>query len=283
MRFGHKVSSGGLVPLADSGDGRWRDVSSVVPSWSQGHLARSAMDVVASRLHTLPEVDEPTTWGPCVVAPRQIVCVGLNYHDHAVEAGMSAPPAPIIFARSPHSLTGPTGPVVLPPGSTRCDWEVELALVVGISMFGPDGVDPDADLAGYCLALDISELDWQLNSPGQWTIGKSYPSFCPVGPWGLTPASAPGEFQLTLEVNGTTMQDGTTADLIFPIADVLTYLAQHMRLEPGDLVLTGTPAGVGMATGTYLKEGDDLHARATGLGSIECTVVRADDIAVAGS
>lgn len=275
MRIGNAQAPDGTVtPLVAGADDRWRDASSIIVSPAQG-LSIRALARLREELDNLPVCPEPTAWAPSVPEPRQIVCVGLNYTDHAEESGMLAPEAPIIFGKSPRSITGPQGPILLPTRSTRCDWEVELGLVVGTPLFEQDAVDPASALLGYCLALDISERDWQLESPGQWTIGKSYPSFCPLGPWILTPDSAEETFSLELEVNGATKQDGRSSDLIFSIPQVLSYLSRHMLLDAGDLVLTGTPAGVGMATGEYLHVGDQVRASGTGLGTISATVVPA--------
>ena len=201
----------------------------------------------------------------------KIVCVGLNYADHAAEAGMQAPAEPVLFMKAVTSLNGPNDEVRIPPGSQKTDWEVELGLVIGTRA---SHVSEDAALqhvAGYVLANDVSERAYQIERGGQWVKGKSYDTFAPIGPWLVTPdeVADPHALDLWLEVNGQRVQNGNTRNFIFGLPKVISYISQFMTLEPGDIVLTGTPAGVGLGQKPapwFLKPGDVVRLGGTGLG-----------------
>jgi 2-keto-4-pentenoate hydratase/2-oxohepta-3-ene-1,7-dioic acid hydratase in catechol pathway len=218
--------------------------------------------------------------GPPIARPGKIVCIGLNYRDHAAETGAAIPDEPIVFMKDPSAVVGPNDDVLLPPNSTKTDWEVELGVVIGRTARYLPGPEAARDVvAGYVVSNDVSEREYQWERGGQWDKGKSCETFNPMGP-SLVPADEvdPSALWLRLWVNSELRQDGTTADLIFSVEHVIWYLSQFMVLYPGDLVNTGTPAGVAMgrADTPYLKEGDVLELEIQGLGRQRSTLVRAD-------
>ena len=201
----------------------------------------------------------------------KIICIGLNYADHARETKATPPEEPIVFFKAPSSLSGPNDPVVIPKNSTKTDWEVELAVVIGKSAAYVDEADAMDHVAGYCLHNDYSERAFQLERGGQWVKGKSADTFAPLGPWLVTPEEITdvNQLRLWLTVNGESMQDGNTSDLIFKIPYLISYVSQFMRLLPGDVISTGTPAGVamGMDPQRYLQPGDVVELGIDGLGT----------------
>ena len=274
VRFGPPGAErpGLLVP--DGGGEAAYDVSELVGDcgpafWSAGW---PALLEGAASAPGLPVVDlSEVRLGPPIGRPPKIVCIGLNYHDHAAESGMKVPSEPIVFMKAPNTVVGPNDEVVIPPNSEQTDWEVELGVVIG----RPARYLPDTDAArevigGYVLSNDLSEREYQLLRGGQWDKGKSCETFNPLGPWLVTPDEIgdPQELRLGLEVNGVRMQDGTTADMVFGVHHLIWYLSQFMVLEPGDLINTGTPAGVGLGRHphVYLRPGDIMTLEADGLG-----------------
>ncbi|MGE5547822.1 MAG: fumarylacetoacetate hydrolase family protein [Solirubrobacterales bacterium] len=226
---------------------------------------------------TLPEVPPDTRLGVPVAGIGTIIAIGLNYRDHAAESGMALPVEPIVFSKHAGSLAGPTDDLVYPPGTAKLDYEVELALVIGRRAWQVAEADALAHVAGYMTANDVSARDWQIERGGQWIKGKSAPGFCPLGPWLVTAdeVADPQALRLWTEVNGHRRQDGTTADMVFGAASLVSYLSRFMELAPGDVVLTGTPAGVGLGTGAYLQPGDRMEVGVEGLGKQSCRVVSA--------
>lgn len=225
----------------------------------------------------LPAVPKPDRFGPPLKRFREIIAVGLNYKEHAQESGVAFPREPVIFAKSLSSVCGPDDDIVLPPGSTKTDWEIELGVVIGTSA---SRVSPERALdhvAGYCLTNDVSERYWQLERGGQFGKGKSFDTFTPVGPWLVTASSLPDPHNvaLHLDVNGKAMQRGTTRNMIFGVDVLVSYISTYMTLQPGDLIVTGTPAGVGnaMTPPRYLKNGDIITMTADALGSQSHRVV----------
>lgn len=222
-------------------------------------------------------------WGPPVVRPSKIVCVGLNYRAHALETGAALPAEPVLFLKASSAWSGPYDPVLLPPGALKLDWEVELAVVVERTMRRVTEEEALKYIAGYVLMNDYSERSWQKERGGQWSKGKSGDSFAPCGPWLLTPEELPdhnpGAVPLQLSVNGSLKQDSSTADLIFGVPHVLAYISQFMTLLPGDVVSTGTPSGVGAGQRPeqYLREGDVVEATGGLLGTQSQRVVPALD------
>lgn len=215
--------------------------------------------------------------GAPVARPHQILCIGLNYRDHAAETGQAVPEEPIVFTKSPNTLVGPTDDVVLPRGSTKTDWEVELAIVVGQRCsYLPDRETAQAAIAGYAVCNDVSERAFQLERGGQWCKGKSAATFNPMGPWLVTPDEVPDptSLDLWLDVNGVRRQTGSTATMVFDPATIVHYLTQFFVLEPGDVINTGTPPGVGMGMNppVFLGAGDVVELGIRGLGAQRQTV-----------
>jgi 2,4-diketo-3-deoxy-L-fuconate hydrolase len=214
----------------------------------------------------------------CVERPSKIICVGLNYAKHAMESGMAAPAEPVIFFKSTTALGGPNDPVIIPKGSLKTDWEVELAVIIGKKATYVDEHDAMSHVAGYCLHNDYSERAFQLERSGQWVKGKSCDSFAPMGPYFVTADEVPDphNLHLWLDVNGKRMQDSNTSDLIFNIPHLVSYISQFMTLLPGDVISTGTPAGVGLGQKPepwYLKPGDQVRLGIEGLGEQHQTAV----------
>jgi 2,4-didehydro-3-deoxy-L-rhamnonate hydrolase len=248
-----------------------------------------AADLVPSRLDRLRSVE---TWTLPVIAPgtrlsvpwhgmSKFVCVGLNYKDHAAEAKMALPTEPILFMKTANALTGPNDPVVLPRGSAKGDWEVELGVVIGTRARYVSEADALSHVAGYCVVNDVSERAFQLERGGTWDKGKCCDTFGPVGPWLVTADEVPDpqRLGLWLEVSGERMQDGKTADMVFGVAQLVSYISRFMTLEPGDLIATGTPAGVGMGKQRFLQPGDTMRLGISGLGE-QSTTVHAWDAAL---
>lgn len=248
-------------PGAVDADGRLRDLSLLVPDWTPEWLAPDKLAVLqAIRLDRLPLVPPGTRLGTPVAGTRQFIAIGLNYRRHAEESGLAIPEEPVVFTKALTSLAGPDDDVPMPEGSVATDWEIELGFVIGTVASKVPQERALAHVAGYCLANDISERDWQIKRNGQWGKGKSFPGFGPIGPWLVTSDELPDpqSIPLTLEVNGTVRQRSDTADMIFPVAEIVSYLSQFMTLLPGDVVITGTPEGVGlgMKPPMFLKRGD---------------------------
>lgn len=216
----------------------------------------------------LPLVPAETRLGVPLAAVPNLIGIGLNYRDHAAEARMAEPGEPVVFAKHTGSLAGPGDPLPYPAYTAKLDWEVELAVAIG--RVAADVAEQDAlsHVAGYLTANDISARDWQLERGGQWGKGKSAPGFCPLGPWLVTPDEIPDPQALSLvcDVNGARRQSGSTADMIFGVAVVISYLSRFMTLLPGDVILTGTPAGVGLGRGEFLHPGSAMEVEVGGLG-----------------
>lgn len=205
-----------------------------------------------------------------IAVPSKIICVGLNYRDHAAESGMAIPERPLIFSKWPNTLIGPGDAIVLPTLSDQVDYEAELGVVIGMRATKVSVADALAHVKGYCCANDVSARDVQLGD-GQWARGKSLDTFCPVGP--LVPASQvadPQQLRIRAVLNGETLQDATTADMIFSVAEIISFISQGITLEPGDLILTGTPPGVGFARKPpiFLRNGDEITVEIDGIGSL---------------
>jgi len=227
---------------------------------------------------SLPLVPGTPRIGPCVAGTGKFICIGLNYADHAAESGLKVPPEPIIFMKATSAICGPDDPILIPRGSVKTDWEVELAIVIG----KPGKYIPEAQamshIAGYCVANDVSERAYQTERSGQWTKGKSCDNFGPIGPWLVTADEVPDPQKLPmwLKVNGQTMQNGSTATMVYGAAFLVSYLSQFFTLHPGDIISTGTPPGVGMGMKPprYLTAGDVVELGIEGLGSQKQTCVQ---------
>lgn len=256
---------------AVANDGSLRDLSILVPDITPDWLGDEKLDALAAiDLGRLPQIPTGTRIGVPVAGMRQFVCIGLNYRKHAEEAGQPIPEEPVVFTKALTCLTGPNDPVVLPRDSQTTDWEIELGFVIGKTAQRVAVQQALEHVAGYVLANDVSERDWQLKKAGQWTKGKSFDTFGPVGPWLVTrdEVADPQVIPLELRVNGEVRQRSSTADQIFGVAAVLSYLSRFMTLLPGDLVITGTPEGVGlgMQPPQFLRRGDLMELDAGVLG-----------------
>lgn len=252
-------------------DGKIRDLSDVIPDWAGLALTSRALARIAKmKLHKLPLVKGKPRIGPCVADVRNFIAVGLNYADHAAETGAAIPEQPILFNKAPNCIVGPDDDVMIPKGSKKTDWEVELAIVIGDGGSYVSKKDALKAVAGFCICHDVSEREYQIEKGGQWMKGKGCPTFGPLGPWLVTPDEIKDvqKLGMWLDVNGARMQTGSTKTMIFGVAHLVSYISQFMRLDPGDVITTGTPPGVGlgMKPPTYLKAGDVVALGIDGLG-----------------
>jgi 2-keto-4-pentenoate hydratase/2-oxohepta-3-ene-1,7-dioic acid hydratase in catechol pathway len=260
------------------------DLRSLTPDIDGDFLASGGVDRVAQALTNgeLTPLDgvESLRIGAPISRPGKIVCIGLNYHDHARETGAEAPSEPVVFLKDPATVVGPFDEVRIPPGSAKTDWEVELGVVIGsTARYLQSPAHALAHVAGYLVSHDVSEREYQLERGGQWDKGKSCETFNPLGPHLVTAEEIPDPqaLRMRLAVNGAVRQDGSSSDMIFPVAHLVWYLSQFMVLYPGDLINTGTPAGValGMAHPRYLREGDVVELSIEGLGTARQRMVAA--------
>ena len=249
--------------------GRLRDLSAHVPDIAGAVLA----DLDRLRNldpETLPLVECNPRLGACVGGVGKFICIGLNYSDHAAESGMAVPPEPVIFAKYTSAICGPHDPILIPRGSVKTDWEVELAFVIGKPGKYIAEAEALSHVAGYCVVNDVSERSFQTERSGQWSKGKSSDNFGPTGPWLVTADEVPepNNLHMWLKVNGATMQSGTTATMVYQVPFLISYLSQFFTLHPGDIISTGTPPGVGMGQKPprYLKAGDVVELGIEGLG-----------------
>jgi 2-keto-4-pentenoate hydratase/2-oxohepta-3-ene-1,7-dioic acid hydratase in catechol pathway len=236
-------------------------------------LARAAIE------RSVPRVSGAARLGACVSGIGKIVCVGLNYHGHIREVGAAVPVEPVLFMKAPSSVSGPCDDVVIPPGAAAVDWEVELGVVIGTRATRVSREQALRYVAGYSIVNDVSERDWQLKGTGQWVKGKSADTFAPLGPWLVTTEEIADPQRLTLELrlNGQVQQRGETADMVFGVAEIVSYVSRFMTLLPGDVISTGTPFGVGMGQkpARYLRAGDVMELSVSGLGSQRQRVIDA--------
>ena len=255
-------------------EGRLRDLSGVIPDLAGPGLAK--LPNVEPK--GLPLVEGEPRLGPPVGQVGKFICIGLNYSDHAAETGMSAPDHPIVFMKATSAICGPHDTILLPRGSEKTDWEVELGVVIGKPAKYVSEAEALNHVAGYCVINDVSERSFQIDLSGQWTKGKSCDTFGPIGPWLVTPDEIgdPGALEMTLDVNGERMQNGTSGTMIFTVPQIISHLSQLMSLQPGDVIATGTPPGVGMGMSPqrFLKEGDEVVAEIKGLGQQQLSVAR---------
>ena len=263
--------------------GRLRSLAGIVDDITPAQLSPQALKKLAKiDADSLPLVRGEPRFGVPLSGVGKFIAIGLNYADHAEEAGMAIPPEPIVFSKAISCLSGPDDPIRLPPGSKKTDWEVELGVVIGSRAQYVDETEALQHVAGYCVVNDVSERAWQLQS-SQWDKGKGADTFGPVGPWLVTPDEILDvqDLDMYLEVNGKRMQTGSTATMIFGVAQLVSYLSRYMTLEPGDIIATGTPPGVGMGRmpPRYLKAGDSLRLGIPGLGEQQ-QVVEASPVKV---
>lgn len=263
---------GSEKPAILTDDDHYIDLSDVIDDFDEAFFGSGRISGLASLVagrEPLPIGDQRI--GAPIARPHQILCIGLNYSDHAAESGMEVPSEPIVFTKSPNTLQGPHDDVVVPKDSVKTDWEVELGIVIGSrASYLADEAAAEAAIAGYVVTNDLSEREWQIERKGQWTKGKSAPTFNPAGPWLVTPDEVGDVLALDmfLDVDGVRRQTGSTSTMVFSPAFIVHYLSQFMTLEPGDLINTGTPPGVGMGMTppTYLHGGEVLELGIAKLG-----------------
>jgi len=271
LRFGEP---GQEKPGVETNDGKRIDCSSFGSDWTEEFLGSGGIgrleDWLKVNQASCPEVSKETRLGPPIQRPSKLICVGLNYSLHAKESGMEVPTQPILFMKATSSICGPFDPIIIPKNSMATDWEVELAVVIGKKATYVTEEEAMDHVAGYVLHNDVSERDFQLRHGGQWVKGKSADNFAPLGPYLVTKEEIenPHDLRLWLKLNGKMLQDSNTSDLVFNVPQLVSYISQYMSLLPGDIISTGTPAGVGMGFNppVYLKEGDVVELGIDGLG-----------------
>lgn len=280
MKFLRYGAPGAEKPGLMGDDGVIRDLShhtddingAFLAAYSEGTSAVASLDP-----GSLPVVPGQPRLGPCVGGVGKLVCIGLNYSDHAAETGQAVPGEPIIFMKATSAISGACDDLVLPRGSGKTDWEVELGVVIGKAAKYVDEDGAMDHVAGYCIVNDVSERELQIERLGQWTKGKSCDSFAPIGPWLVTrdAIADPNDLTMRLEVNGVTRQNGSTRTMIFRVPAIIAYLSRLFTLHPGDIISTGTPPGVGlgMTPPTFLKHGDVIRTRIDGLGEQHQNVI----------
>ncbi len=271
MKLARYGEPGAERPALVDGQGRLRDVSGVIGDVTPQVLDSGLLDVLAARPEDdYPLVEGPVRIGPPIAAPQKFIGIGLNYSDHAAEIGMDKPAEPVVFTKHVTCICGPDDDVILPAITRKGDWEVELGVVMGQRARNVPAGKALEHVAGYVLVNDVSARDVQLEGTGQWVKGKSFDTFGPIGPWLATRDEIPDPqaVELEMRLNGRIMQKGTTAAMFFTVAEIVSYLSRHFTLEPGDIIATGTPAGVGAGRTPplFLAEGDIMELAATGLG-----------------
>jgi 2-keto-4-pentenoate hydratase/2-oxohepta-3-ene-1,7-dioic acid hydratase in catechol pathway len=275
LRYGVK---GQEKPGLLDASGRIRDLSAVVPDIAGETLLPSSLDRLRRlKAEDLPLAQDGSRLGPCVGQVGKFLCVGLNYSDHAAESNMPVPAEPIIFMKATSSITGPNDEVVIPRGSQKTDWEVELGVVIGAEAKYVTEADAMKHVAGFCVVNDLSERAYQLEGTGQWVKGKSADTFGPIGPWLVTTDEVPDwhALEMWLEVDGHRYQHGSTKTMVFGVPYLVSYLSRFMSLQPGDIISTGTPPGVGLGQKppVYLKAGQRMRLGVDKLGVQDQRVV----------
>lgn len=275
MRLARSGPPGGEIPVAAGPDGRWHDLRPVTADIDPEFLAGNGLSWARGALdegELPPLAEHPARFGPPLAATGKIVCVGLNYSDHAAETGAGPPAEPILFMKAPDTVVGPADDVLIPRGSVKTDYEVELAVVIGRQAAYLDGLEQAGHaIAGYVISNDVSERTFQIERGGQWDKGKNCATFNPLGPWLVTPDEVPDPqaLGLRLSVNGELRQDSSTAKMIFDVRYLVWYISAFMTLYPGDVINTGTPAGVALGDPDhrpYLRAGDVVELEIDGLG-----------------
>jgi 2,4-didehydro-3-deoxy-L-rhamnonate hydrolase len=275
VRFG---SVGKEKPGIFDNDGNIRSVSEHVSDWNGDTLNAKTLAKIAKLKHDkLPLVKKGTRIGACIARPAKFIAIGLNYADHAAETGSPIPKEPVVFNKWTSCIVGPNDDVMLPKGSVKSDWECELGVVIGTRASYVSKKDALKHVAGYCVVNDVSEREWQLERGMTWDKGKGFDTFGPIGPWLVTADEVPNPQKLSmwLDVNGKRMQNGSTKTMIFDVATIVAYCSQLMTLEPGDIITTGTPPGVGLGmkpNPVFLKAGDVMTLGIEGLGEQRQTV-----------
>lgn len=278
MRLGEP---GREKPAIMDAEGVYRDLSGTVRDISGAHLGPKEIARIGAVNHNeLPVIPADTRIGACVGQVGKFVCVGLNYSDHAAESGMAIPEEPVLFMKATSAICGPNDSVLIPRGSEKTDWEVELGVVIGTEARYVDESEALDYVAGYCVVNDLSERAFQTERSGQWVKGKSADTFGPIGPWMVSRDEVPDpqDLAMYLDVNGQRLQDGSTKTMVFGVAMLVSYISQFMSLQPGDIITTGTPPGVGLGQKPepwYLKVDDVMELGITGLGDQRQTVKQA--------
>ncbi len=280
MRLLRVGPRGSEKPAALDSNGKIRDLSSIINDVDGVALSPDSLaKLAATDLTSLPELDAKSRIGACVAKPSKVLCIGLNYSDHAAEAGMDLPTEPVVFMKATSAVCGPNDSIEIPRTSEKCDWEVELGVVIGSRAKYISEDEVDSVIAGYCTGNDLSERAFQLERLGTWDKGKSHDSFAPLGPYLVTKDEIPDPQNLKLwtRINGETLQNGNTSTMVFNVRQIVAYLSNFMTLEPGDVILTGTPPGVGMGQKPprYLKAGDRVEIGIEGLGEQDQTCIQA--------
>ena len=277
LRFGQP---GQEKPGILDSQGKVRDLSSIIDDIAGDVLSDSGLQQLRDTdLTTLPEVADNVRLGPCVARVGKFICIGLNYSDHAAETGAEVPPEPVIFNKWTSAICGPNDDVEIPRGSEKTDWEVELGVIIGKGGRYIDEADAMSHVAGYCVVNDVSEREFQLERSGTWDKGKGCDTFGPLGPWLVTrdEVADPHQLGMWLEVDGKRYQDGSTQTMVYQVPFLISYLSRFMSLQPGDIISTGTPPGVGMGQQpqVYLREGQRMRLGIDGLGEQSQRVVQA--------
>ena len=267
-RIGNEVKPGIL-----DNDGKIREASSIVTDWDDENIKIEKLNELKKIIiSSLPIVKNHDGFAPCVCKKSvgKFICIGLNYSDHAEETGMKVPPEPIIFSKATSSIIGPNDNVEIPKKSVKSDWEVELGVIIGKEAKYISENESQSHIAGYCVINDLSEREFQIEHSGQWVKGKSCDTFGPIGPYMVTTDEVPDpqNLKMWLDVNGNRMQDGSTSTMVYGVNFLVSYISQFMSLQPGDIISTGTPPGVGMGQNpqVFLKEGDEIYLGIEGLG-----------------
>lgn len=275
VRYG---SPGAERPGVIDFDGGIKDLSQLIPDLAGPALSQTSVERLREvNISSLPAVKSDVRLGPCVGQVGKFICIGLNYSDHAAESGMAVPREPVVFMKATSAISGPYDDVVIPRDSKKCDWEVELGVVIGKEAKYISEQDALSHVCGYCVVNDLSEREFQLEGTGQWVKGKSADTFGPLGPWLVTKDEVPNpqKLQLWLEVDGHRYQYGSTETMVFGVAYLVSYLSRFMSLQPGDIISTGTPPGVGLGQKppVYLRSGNIVRLGINGLGEQSQRVV----------
>ncbi len=277
LRYG---PAGSEKPGILDAEGQVRDLSGRVEDFAGAGVSLEALDRIrAIDVNSLPVVPDPGRIGSCVASVPNFFCIGLNYAKHAAETGATPPTEPILFSKASSALSGPDDDVIIPRNSVKGDWEVELGVVIGRDVLYVSEEEALSCVAGYCTINDVSEREFQAERGGQWIKGKSAPTFGPTGPYLVTADEVPNpqNLKLSLALNGETVQDSNTDDMIFTVAEIISYMSQFMQLQAGDIIATGTPSGVGlgMKPPRFLRPGDVMEVTVEGLGTQRQTAVAA--------
>lgn len=269
MKLARLGGVGKEIPAAMDTNGAYRDLSGVIPDIN-GSTLNDMSWLEGLDLNTLPVIPDNTRIGPCVGNVGKLICVGLNYSDHAAETNNPIPEEPILFGKATSSITGPYDNVIIPRGSTKTDWEVELGIVIGKEAKYVSETEALNHVAGYCVVNDVSEREFQIEKGGQWIKGKSCDTFAPIGPWVVTKDEIPNpqKLKMWLDVDDQKRQDGSTETMIFGVSTLISYISRFMSLQPGDIIPTGTPPGVGLGLNppVFLKPGQTIKLGIEGLG-----------------